>query len=322
MLRTLQDRRDWELLDAIVDGTVTVGEVFDHYTRDGLPQIRAKLNDVDLATYIQPWQAALENRLPPGSATPRKYLVQLRFLIPEGTTLLRSEVGRHMIVDAIDRLSEGRSGPTQRRYVAAWSSFFVYLVEREILDRNPTRGLRLPSPNPPREAWIPVSTSLRLVEAHAQPYRALTALREGAGVEISACLRVRRRDIDADQRLVHVHGTKNRHRDRFVRVDEWAWPHFYEHARQFLPNALLWPDVTADMARHYHRQACSAIELSDYRMHDARHSYAVRHMKEGDDPFLIANNLGHRDASMVLKVYGKYRPSPADFRRLSGGKGA
>jgi len=56
-----------------------------------------------------------------------------------------------------------------------------------------------------------------------------------------------------------------------------------------------------------------------YTMHDARHSFAVRCMKAGIDPQLIANNLGHRDATMALRIYGKYRPTPADFRRARTG---
>lgn len=52
-----------------------------------------------------------------------------------------------------------------------------------------------------------------------------------------------------------------------------------------------------------------------YAMHDARHSYAVRWMKDGANPQDIANNLGHRDASQVIKCYGKYRHSLADLRQ-------
>ena len=44
-------------------------------------------------------------------------------------------------------------------------------------------------------------------------------------------------------------------------------------------------------------------------MHDSRHSYAVRKMKEGADPQIVASNLGHKDTQMLWKVYGKYRPT-------------
>lgn len=228
---------------------------------------------------------------------------------------------RARVTKALHELERTQSGSTVRRYHAAWSSFFRYLVDIEVLPENPVRRVRLPRPNPPRERWLTEEISMRLVEAHAPPYRALAALREGAGVEIGAALTLRRRDVDRERRIVHVHGTKNARRDRLVRVDDWAWAHLEKHVRNLLPGALVWEGITYDAARYAHEQACKAIKLEDYRMHDARHSYAVRHVKAGDDLFLVANQLGHKDATMVLKIYGKYRPRPEDFRRISGAEG-
>ena len=44
-----------------------------------------------------------------------------------------------------------------------------------------------------------------------------------------------------------------------------------------------------------------------YTVHDARHSYAVRHVKLGTRYERIAHNLGHVNVSQVVRVYGKYR---------------
>lgn len=318
-LRMLADHREWELLEAAADGTLSPGEVYDHERRNDLSALRARLNDADLADHVDPWLAWLKGRV--SSATAKKYLRQLRHLIPEEKPCLRSEMSRAKVTRALHELERRLSGSTVRQYHAAWSSFFRYLVDIEVLRENPVRRVRLPRPNPPRERWLPLDLSMRLVEAQPPPYRALAALREGAGVEISAALSTRRRDVDRDRHIVHVHGTKNMWRDRLVRVDDWAWPHLEEHIRNLLPDALLWGGITYDAALHAHRWACKALNIPDYQQHDARHSYAVRHMKAGDDVFLIANQLGHRDPSMVLKIYGKYRPQPEDFRRISAARG-
>jgi integrase len=64
------------------------------------------------------------------------------------------------------------------------------------------------------------------------------------------------------------------------------------------------------------KKALKALKLEpSYRLHDARHSYAVRQMKDGTDPQIIANNLGHRDTVMLWRVYGKYRPTAHDLAR-------
>lgn len=167
---------------------------------------------------------------------------------------------------------------------------------------------------------------LRLVDAQPAPFRALAALREGAGVEISAALKMRRRDVNDDEHTVHVHGSKNAWRDRVALVDDWAWPFVAGAAKAKLPDSLIFVDElgaapTRDSAMRSHRRALKALGLdSRYTLHDSRHSFAVRWMREGLDPQLIANNLGHKDATMVLRIYGKYRPTAADFHRARAGR--
>jgi hypothetical protein len=47
-------------------------------------------------------------------------------------------------------------------------------------------------------------------------------------------------------------------------------------------------------------------------MRDQRHSYAVRAARAGTPAELIARQLGHADAVLVLKVYGRFMPSQQD----------
>lgn len=80
------------------------------------------------------------------------------------------------------------------------------------------------------------------------------------------------------------------------------------------PAAPLFPMVSGGRALDVLRSALRALELPEsYTLHDARHSFAVHWMKRGVPPQLIANNLGHKDASQVLKIYGKYRPTLLDM---------
>jgi integrase len=41
-------------------------------------------------------------------------------------------------------------------------------------------------------------------------------------------------------------------------------------------------------------------------MKQTRHSFGTYHLSKGTNPLKIAKVMGHRDAEMVLKVYGKY----------------
>ena len=316
MLEILHGRREWQLIEAAAFGPSSVGELFDYWRRgeDGLAELRAKLGDVDLAQYVEPWVRWAQRRA--SARTVGDYRKQLRVLMPEGQRFPRSTFTRRRISDALAKLT--CSGSTARRYLAAWSSFGSYLVEQELLDSNPIRSVKAPRNNPPREVWLPLDDVLRLVDAHPEPFRALAALREGGGVEISAALRVRRRDVDLERSVIQATGTKNQWRSRPVLVDDWAMDRIaaYVRAQRFTPEALLFEGVTERRAWGIQKRILAALGMQPgYRLHDARHSYAVRKMKQGVDPQVIANNLGHKDTVMLWKVYGKYRPTMHDLAR-------
>jgi len=250
------------------------------------------------------------------SSTVAKYRTQLAALFPPGAPFRRSEFTRRRISESLAALP--CSGSTARRYLAAWSSFASFLVDRDILDANPVRSVRAPRPNPPRELWLTLEDVTRLVDAQPEPFRTLAALREGAGVEISAALTVRRCDVDLPRGTVFVRGTKTPSRTRPVAVESWAMDRLasYLRARPSTPDAPLFPGVTERRALDVQRIALRQLGLDvRYTLHDARHSYAVRRMKAGDDPHMVAHNLGHRDPVMVLRVYGKYRPTAYDLAR-------
>ena len=61
------------------------------------------------------------------------------------------------------------------------------------------------------------------------------------------------------------------------------------------------------------KAAQKAVGLSGHRLHDLRHTYAVNALKKGYKPTVIARQLGHKDASMVNKVYGRFVPDESDY---------
>jgi integrase len=112
-----------------------------------------------------------------------------------------------------------------------------------------------------------------------------------------------------------------------VRVDDWAWPFVVESLESRHPDALVWPivegqdhDVAAlkrASAAVYRALKVALEALPDlpqkYTVHDARHSYAVRHVTLGTSYQRIANNLGHVNVGQVIKVYGKFRLKDAEI---------
>jgi integrase len=323
MLRRLAGTREWELLAAAVSSPDGVGKLFDAWQSgpDAIAEHKARINDLDLNELVDQWQEWVKRNAGPTTAS--RYLVQLRALMPANQPHLRSQFTRTQINRALAELPV--KGSTARRYHAAWSSFGRYLVEMEKIEFNPLASVTRPRNNPPKELYLSLHNVKRLVDARSEPYRSLAALREGAGVEISAALKVTKGAIDFETRTIHVHGTKNSWRDRPVYAEEWAWPYIVKAAKGKFADSPLFADQDGNPATYYgarvsHEAARTALKLpSGYTMHDARHSFAVRAMKAKVDPQHIASNLGHRDASLVLKVYGKHRITAEDFKQLRTG---
>jgi integrase len=97
-----------------------------------------------------------------------------------------------------------------------------------------------------------------------------------------------------------------------VSVAAWSWPYIEHHIRGLHPNAPLFPSLDRWTARDAHADACKSLGFLNYRQHDQRHSYAVRQARAGTSAELIAHQLGHSNAVMVLKIYGRFLPSQQD----------
>lgn len=306
------------------DGTRTapvvsldVLDLYDAWTfrhEGALDAIRERLDDVDLEPHVDEWLKALTAGELRESDTPERYRVHIRTLMPEGKRFPRSRLTYRTIVQWLAGLKV--SDPTRRKYRAALSSFCRHLVKAEVLATNPVATVEAPKASAPRQRYLAMHD---IHQARGSSGRALpNALRPHArhGHGVSAALRVKRADIDPLTRKVRAHGTKTHARDREVYVDSWAWSYVERAMKHLTPGAPLFPSVDRWSASEAHRAACKELgeDFADYRMHDARHSYAVRAIKAGASLEHVARQLGHADTQMVVKVYGRYKPSETERR--------
>lgn len=312
MCRALGRRgsRDWDLLDRIAERTLDVGTLFDAYQRNDLDGLRARLADVDLAPYLDRWEAALKGKT--AADTRSRYRTQVETLLVPGQAFPRSR----LTPEAVDQwvAAQAATGSTRARYFAALRSFVRYLRSIGVLAADPLANLTRPKSAAPRCVFLELADVRRVVDAAPAADRVLYALCYGAGAELGAALATCRRDVLLASREVHLHGTKGRtqgrgHRDRIVRVADWAWPILEAAAAALLPDAPLFTERSVPQASRRHADLLKALGLRGYRLHDSRHHWAVRMARIGTPAELIARQLGHVDATMVLRVYGRFFPS-------------
>jgi hypothetical protein len=119
------------------------------------------------------------------------------------------------------------------------------------------------------------------------------------------------RELEWLTRIAELHGQDQfRSADRtqlrsVLAAHQSAVRTFIEERQAVLrPNDLLFAGNDRWTAGDAHRAACLRAEIHNYQMRDQRHSYAVRAARAGTPAELIARQLGHANAVLVLKVYG------------------
>lgn len=303
-IRTMRRRRRWDVLNPIVSGTLALAKAFDADRLGVLDELVAALHDIDLSPLVSEWSGGRS-----GSAV--KYLAQVRCLIPEGKRFPRSQFTRGNVSRFLDGLEV--SDPTRNRYRAALSQFGKWLVRRDLIDTNPVRDAETYSERDPRTNWWPWKDARKVADAMHEPYRSLILVMAGTGMEISAALRLTTADVDQSEQTIRAKGSKTQHRNRTVRAEPWAWQALLTRIGDSIGNAQIFPDVTEYRALHAFKRGQKAVALSGHVLHDLRHTYAVNALKAGRKDQVVAHQLGHKDASMVRRVYGKYIPDAADY---------
>ncbi len=237
---------------------------------------------------------------------------QVRRFIPAGERFAASRFRRKALSEFLAGLD--CSGPTKNRYRAALSVFAKWLVEREVLETNPVRDVAMCSENDPRMVWMTWEQAEKVASAAPDPYSHLFALMAATGAELGAALNLRRADVDLDAGTIHVHGRKTRWRNRIVKYEPWAKDFIKALTIGRIGSAPLLPDAHHVDALDEFKAAQKAVGLSGHRLHDLRHTYAVNALKKGYRPQVVAHQLGHKDATMVTKVYGRFVPTDADYQ--------
>jgi integrase len=303
-------RRD-ELVDAIALGDLAIPRLYDAYIANDLDGVRARLRDIDLSPLVDEWLYSVATALAP--ETTERYMLYVRSLIPADAPFPRSQLTAACIQQWIS--SRPVAPPTQRKYRACLSSFCQYLVvQTGVLTHNPVRDTIAPSPGDARDRHIEMAEILALADEQEEPYRTLAILLHATGLDLSVALRLKRRDVDVSRREIVSKRTKTRRNvaRRSPKVADWAWPYVERHIALLTPNAPLFAGINRWTASDKHRAACAAVGIEDYWLRDSRHTYAVRAIRAGASIEFVAEQLGHANTTMVLDVYGRYRPDETE----------
>ncbi len=313
--------RAWDLLDRVTLNELTVPKLYDAYAKANrdVEQTRVLLNQLDLAGLLPAYKDFCQSTLRKISDdTRRRYIATAEDFI--GTTLLPDDCTPVYCRIWLAKIATGREPGTIRKWAQGARDFCTYAQEQGALRDNPWISVQLPPPATPRIHYLDdPQRDLFLNAIPEGPHRMLAALSLGTSADLSPALQVTPRDFDMKRQAVRIKGTKTHNRDRVCLVDRWAWP-FLEPALQDAdPDSRLFAVTDRWRARDAHSAACDALVLQghtwakDYWFRDHRHTWAVRAVRAGMPLELVARQLGHVNALLVLKVYGRFIPTTEEM---------
>lgn len=310
-------QRRWDLLSAVASNRIKLAELFDAWRAKDLDGLLARLQDANLVDLIPGWKNWLRDRVAPDTVKQYTRLLKTLYVIDEAhedAPWWRSTLTRSRVAAWLGSLEV--KGVTKRRYAAALATFIHYARELGTLDQNPLQDIDLPPVPEPKIDFLERHEVDQLIAGSAAPYADAFALIYGTGAEVSAVVPLRRRDVDLGTFIIRLPGTKSRTRDRQAIVAEWARPAVVRLCANKLPDAPLFTSIDRWKLTKTHKAVLEAKKVRHVKLHAARNHWAVRALRGGWSEEAVARQLGHANAAMVHRVYGRYRQSSDDLARL------
>jgi integrase len=315
------------------------------HARQNAERAAADAAAADVNQYVDAWYKDVLRRATPDHA--ERFLRAVRSFMPAGEVFTADRFQYQPLLDWANALTEpeeqdglGLGAATAGRYRAGLYNFIEHLVNIGVVQANSLDRISPPKKAKPRDRHLLTPDAVRLVEAFGDPtneqlthvinyygmsvlqLQGFLALGQGAGVEVSVSLDLKVGDVRPSTKEVRAPGTKTHTRDRVVRVAEWAWPWVAAcaegrplHEKLFSTIPDRWVALDAFNAAIAPLVQREPKVFGDYWMRDGRHTYAVRAIKAGTPPKVVADQLGHVDPTLVLKVYGVYMPNSEERDR-------
>lgn len=320
-----QERDAYALIGLVTENKISISDLYQHYVSKTLDGLRAPITPVnetpaivDLDPLVDGWHEARRTHL--AAKTLASYCASVRSMIPAGTEFPISDFTKAAISTWLASHTNA-SAATQHYHLAGIRHFIKWLQEQDVLTLNPAAGIARPKLAFPRTKHLAPADAIRLAEMQPSPFKEFSAFLNGTGSDVSLARAVLVRDVDHANHEVRIYGgdsgsRKKDWRDRTVRIAEWTWLYVDRQMEGKGPDDLLFDADIIDRYTQWraHRAAITALVATGHRVYDgytprdARHTFAVRLIRAGVPPEVVARQLGHKDAVMVLQVYGRFAP--------------
>lgn len=319
--RTFQRKVDAERHLAGVEGSKLTGGYVDISNR------------VTVAEYAQAWAQTRPHRRSTASRTASSIKVHIA-----GTAL-----GARRLVDVrpseVQAWATGRAAvlapSTVRGLVSLLRSIYAAAVLDRLVASSPVARIALPRHEQERVVPLTVEQVRALAGGMPERTRAMVLTQAGLGLRIGELLGLRVQDVDFLRRSVRVESqleggtrvrvdTKTPRSRRTVPLPTFVADALAAHIAAFppLPDGSLFSgkagatwDAGHYGTRMFSRGVARAGLPAGTTSHDLRHHYASLLLAGGESVVVVAERLGHENATLVLTTYGHLMPGSEEKTR-------
>lgn len=232
--------------------------------------------------------------------------------------------------------SEALAAQTVHNVYTWLKAVFASAVEDRLIPFTPcTRRIALPRIEKKEITPLTVDEVRRLADEMPERYRMMVILQAAIGVRISELLALKVSDVDFMRRTVRVERQLAKDGRRFVPVKGTATTRkvplaqevallLSAHIAKFPPNAdgVIFTTARGGNPVRYNLYqpeifdpAAKRAGMPDVKTHDLRHHFASVLLSMNVPVNVIANYLGHADATLVIKTYSHLMPDAEDVTR-------
>lgn len=190
------------------------------------------------------------------------------------------------------------------------------------IDRNPIRR-KLDKPAAGRRERVISHEEYETILKHVKGnFRDVLVVAWETGARPQEICRVEARHVDLENGrwVFHYKEAKGKKYDRIIYLSETA----LEITRRLMekhPEGPLFRTIFGNpWDRHKVSDAFQRLKEklgTKYRLYDFRHSFVTHGLKNGVDPVTMANLVGHKDLTMIHRIYSHISQDPDHMRRMA-----
>ena len=185
------------------------------------------------------------------------------------------------------------------RDLACLRHMFNKAIQWGYLLENPMKGIRLLKEPPGRLRFLSIEEASRLLDVLPDGAKAIVTFALNTGFRKSEILNLCWKDVDLKNRIVIVEKTKTNER-RIVPINEVVFKLLKELSTNNKSEKVFSDDIKANL-RRYFEAGLKECQISDFRFHDLRHTFASHLVMAGAGIRVIQQLLGHKDIKMTMR---------------------